>query len=128
MYSTGARSSEAAAGQVTENTRVFTVGAGVIDQEDLPEEDGRGGVQDAVDRAQQCAPRFIVKHDDYAGGHQGWTAFKRLLYASAKELEKNTSLLSFSLFLSFLSLSLSFSLFLSLSLSESVQSLVSTIF
>lgn len=61
---------------------VLTVLAGVVHQDDLLQEDGRGGVQDAVHGPQQCAPGFVVKHDDHAGGWQGGAPLEGLLNTS----------------------------------------------
>lgn len=61
----------------------FTIAAGVVHQDDLLEEDGRRGVQDAVHRPQQGAPGLVVEHDDHAGGRQGGASLERLLYTSA---------------------------------------------
>lgn len=61
---------------------VLTILAGVVHQDDLLQEDGRGGVQDAVHGPQQCAPGFVVKHDDHAGGWQGGAPLEGLLNAS----------------------------------------------
>lgn len=61
---------------------IFTVLAGVVHQDDLLQEDGRGGVQDAVHGPQQGAPGFIVKHDDHAGGWQGGAPLEGLLNTS----------------------------------------------
>lgn len=61
---------------------IVTVLAGVVHQDDLPQEDGRGGVQDAVHGPQQGAPGFIVKHDDHAGGWQGGAPLEGLLNTS----------------------------------------------
>lgn len=65
-----------------EATPIFTVLAGVVHQDDLLQEDGRGGVQDAVHGPQQGAPGFIVKHDDHAGGWQGGAPLEGLLNTS----------------------------------------------
>lgn len=61
---------------------IFTVLAGVVHQDDLLQEDGRGSVQDAVHGPQQGAPGFIVKHDDHACGWQGGAPLEGLLNAS----------------------------------------------
>lgn len=61
---------------------VLTVLAGVVHQDDLLQEDGRGGVEDAVHGPQQRAPGFIVKHDDHAGGWQGGAPLEGLLNTS----------------------------------------------
>lgn len=61
---------------------MLTVLAGVVHQDDLLQEDGRGGVQDAVHGPQQCAPGLVVKHDDHAGGWQGGAPLEGLLNTS----------------------------------------------
>lgn len=58
-----------------------TVRAGVVHEDDLPEQRSRRGVQDAVHRAQQRGPRFVVEHDDDAGGGEGRAAFELLVDA-----------------------------------------------
>lgn len=79
---------------------VLTILAGVVHQDDLLQEDGRGGVQDAVHGPQQCAPGFVVKHDDHAGGWQGGAPLEGLLNASVakkrgeKEKHKDLTVLS----------------------------------
>lgn len=65
-----------------ETALIFTVLAGVVHQDDLLQEDGRGSVQDAVHSPQKGAPGFIVKHDDHAGGWQGGAPLEALLNAS----------------------------------------------
>lgn len=64
---------------------IFTVLAGVVHQDDLLQEDGRGGVQDAVHGPQQGAPGFIVKHNDHAGGWQGGAPLEGLLNTSVAQ-------------------------------------------
>lgn len=61
-----------------------TVVAGVVHQDDLLEEDGGRGVEDAVHRPQQSAPGLVVEHDDHAGGRQGGASLERLLDTSAE--------------------------------------------
>ena len=56
----------------------LTVRAGIIYQNDLLQQDGRGGVQDAVHRPQQSGPGLVVEHNDDAGGRQ-WGAAPELL-------------------------------------------------
>lgn len=67
---------------------IFTILAGVVHQDDLLQEDGRGGVQDAVDGPQQGAPGFVVKHDDHAGGWQGGAPLEGLLNTSVAKKKK----------------------------------------
>lgn len=67
---------------------IFTVLAGVVHQDDLLQEDGRGGVQDAVHGPQQGAPGFVVKHDDHAGGWQGGAPLEGLLNTSVAQKKK----------------------------------------
>lgn len=67
---------------------IFTILAGVVHQDDLLQEDGRGGVQDAVDGPQQGAPCFVVKHDDHAGGWQGGAPLEGLLNTSVAKKKK----------------------------------------
>lgn len=76
---------------------IFTVLAGVVHQDDLLQEDGWGGVQDAVHGPQQGAPGFIVKHNDHAGGWQGGAPLEGLLNTSVakksgEEKKKSTKI------------------------------------
>lgn len=43
---------------------------GVVHQDDLLEQDGRGRVQDAVDGPQEGGPGLVVEDNDDAGGGQ----------------------------------------------------------
>lgn len=70
----------------------FTVHTGVIHQNDLFEDDGRRGVQDAVHRPQQSAPGLVVKDDDDARGRQRGAALEGLLDASATESKQSTKM------------------------------------
>lgn len=67
---------------------IFTVLAGVVHQDDLLQEDGRGGVQDTVHGPKQGAPGLIVKHDDHTGGWQGGATLEGLLYTPVAKKKK----------------------------------------
>ena len=70
----------------------FTIHAGVVHQDDLLEENGRGGVEDTVYRPQQSAPSLIVKHNYHAGGRQGGASLEGLLNTSAARRKKSTKI------------------------------------
>lgn len=69
----------------------FTIHAGVVHQDDLLEENGRGGVEDTVYCPQQSTPSLIVKHNYHAGGRQGGASLEGLLNTSAARKEKKKS-------------------------------------
>ncbi len=71
---------------------IFTVRAGVVHQDDLLEENGRGGVEDTVHCPQQSAPGLIVKHNYHAGGRQGGASLEGLLNTSAARRKKSTKI------------------------------------
>lgn len=60
----------------------LTLSAGVVHQDDLLQQDGRAGVQDAVHCSQQRGPGLVVKNDDDAGGGQWGTAPELLVDTS----------------------------------------------
>lgn len=52
-----------------------TCRACIIHHYDFAQQGGWGGVQHAVDGAQQCGPGLVVEHDDHAGrGKRGTPA------------------------------------------------------
>lgn len=62
----------------------LTICAGIIHQNDLLQQDGRGGVQDAVHRPQQRGPSLVVEHNDDAGGRQRGAAPELLVDTPAR--------------------------------------------
>lgn len=70
----------------------FTIHTGVVHKDDLLEENGRGGVEDAVHRPQQGAPALVVEHDYNAGGRQGGASLEGLLDTSAAGRRKSTKI------------------------------------
>lgn len=66
----------------------LTVHAGIVHQDDLLEENGRGGVEDTVNCPQQSAPTLIVKHNYHTGGRQGGASLEGLLNTSAVRRKK----------------------------------------
>jgi len=70
----------------------FTFHTGIVHQDDLLQENGRGGVQDTVYRPQQGAPSLIVKHNYNTGSRQDGASLEGLLNTSAARRRRSTKI------------------------------------